>query len=175
MMDGFRGIGYGPYRLSTLDFYNLCKQHLNKDGVVLVNVLRGDQLYFEKVLTFKKAFTQTYLFHNKNQHVLIGTNSATIDPDEIVQRARKLQEDCRFEFSIVDESFHIKNLGELVSKLPEINKATILTDENPPSGYFDSLSSNSSIFTKAKKNELCPCGSGKAFKNCHGRFHKVGH
>ena len=172
MMDGFRGIGYGPYSLSTLDFYNLCKQHLNRDGVVLANVLRGDQLYFDKVLTFRKAFTHTYLFHNSNQQVLIGTNDPILSPDEIIKRARMLQENYHFEFSIVDESLHIINLDKLASKLPELNKAMILTDDNPPLGYFDSLSPNSSIFAEAKKNETCPCGSGKTFTNCHGRFHR---
>jgi len=159
MMDGFRGIGYGPYRLSTLDFYELCKRHLSSDGVVLANILYGDQLFFHKVLTFKKAFTHTYLFRNSYQHILIGSNGPILNRDEIIQRARNLQEYHQFEFSLVDESLRTINIDEL-----------ILTDRNPPPGYFDSISTNSSIFSNAKTNEPCPCGSGKAFENCHGHF-----
>lgn len=26
-------------------------------------------------------------------------------------------------------------------------------------------------YSNVKRNDLCPCGSGKKFKNCHGRKH----
>ncbi|MBU5889511.1 SEC-C domain-containing protein [Vibrio cholerae O1] len=26
-------------------------------------------------------------------------------------------------------------------------------------------------FSKVGRNDMCPCGSGKKYKNCHGRVH----
>jgi len=86
-LDGFRGIGYGPYRLSTLDFYHLCISHLTEQGVVAANMLDGDQLYLDKIKTFFQAFPTTYLLKYEGANVLIGTISPQISKSEILQRA----------------------------------------------------------------------------------------
>ena len=34
----------------------------------------------------------------------------------------------------------------------------------------DRIQSDSSTWGKVGRNEECPCGSGKKYKHCHGRF-----
>ncbi len=43
-----------------------------------------------------------------------------------------------------------------------------LTTGTPPKG--DRTSQNPNDWGKVGRNEPCPCGSGKKYKNCHGRF-----
>jgi spermidine synthase len=170
LLDGFRGVGYGPYSLSTIEFYESCKAHLGKNGVVLANFLSGDQLYNDKLFTFSKAFDNVYFFKHDTGDVMIGTvNNNGVKLDELIRRASQLQKQHAFPFSIIEEANHIVKWEELLPHMPELRNACLLTDANPPDGYFDSLSSKSTIFKNVNRNDICPCGSGRKFKHCHGR------
>jgi spermidine synthase len=174
MMDGYRGNGYGPYRLSTIEFYNLCKQHLVEGGVVTANILVGDSLYADKILTFSRAFAHTYFFRQETADVLIGTDGPDLSRSELIGRIKQVQEKHRFPFSLAERASYVTSYDEWVKEIPAINQARVLTDANPPPGYFESLSPLSTVFAKAGRNDPCPCGSGKKFKLCHGpQFDKL--
>ncbi len=173
LVDAFRGTGYGPYRFSTLDFYNLCKRHLTDGGVVLLNLLENDQLYLNKILTFKSAFVNTYLFRSQGVNVLIGTIGKKIEIHDICKRAEEIQEKFQFPFPFIDRAHELIDENDFGSYLPDLAHAQILTDNNPPDGYFDSISPQSTIFKKTRRNEICPCGSGKKFKDCHGHKNSI--
>ena len=168
MLDGFRGNGYGPYRFSTLEFYHLCKKHLTEGGVILANILEGDQLYLDKIRTFCAAFSSAYLYRREGADVLIGTDSSEITKEEIAARAAVLDEEHGFEFALLHEAIHVLTRNELFEQMPGLEQARTLTDVAPPPGYFESLSPLSTVFAKADRNDPCPCGSGKKFKRCHG-------
>ena len=41
---------------------------------------------------------------------------------------------------------------------------------SPPTAPADRDPNNPTTWGKVGRNENCPCGSGKKFKHCHGRF-----
>ena len=139
MTDVFFGNGYFPHRLATKEFYQLCEKRLSSDGVVLVNVLQRDEFYAEKIKTFQTVFSQVCVCPWKDiNSVLIGSNSAILEKDEIVARAKYLQDGHDFSFSLVDRAIEVKVGTELGEVVPNLDKAQVLYDEAPPVGYFDS-------------------------------------
>ncbi|MCC3409578.1 MAG: fused MFS/spermidine synthase [Microcoleus sp. PH2017_10_PVI_O_A] len=138
MTDVFFGNGYFPHRLATKEFYELCQKHLSTAGVVLVNLLQRDEFYAQKVKTFQSVFRQVYVFPWKDiNSVLIGSNSPILEKNEIVSRAKYLQDGHDFSFSLTDRALDVKIGSELAEIIPNLDKAEILTDDAPPAGYFD--------------------------------------
>ncbi|MBD1885560.1 fused MFS/spermidine synthase [Microcoleus vaginatus] len=138
MTDVFFGNGYFPHRLATKEFYELCQKHLSSEGVVLVNLLQRDEFYAEKVKTFQSVFSQVCVCPWKDiNSVLIGSNSALLEKDEIVSRAKYLQDGHQFSFPLTDRAQEVKLGTELAAAIPNLDKAQILHDNSPPAGYFD--------------------------------------
>lgn len=138
MTDVFFGNGYFPHRLATKEFYELCQKHLLSAGVVLVNLLQRDKFYAEKVKTFQAVFSQVCVCPWKDiNSVLIGSNSAILEKDEIVSRAKYLQNYHQFSFALTDRAMEVKVGTELAEAVPNLDKAHVLLDDSPPVGYFD--------------------------------------
>jgi spermidine synthase len=138
MTDVFFGNGYFPHRLATKEFYELCQKHLSTAGVVLVNLLQRDEFYAQKVKTFQSVFSQVCVCPWKDiNSVLIGTNSPILEKDEIVSRAKVLQDWHQFSFSLTDRALDVKIGSELAKIIPNLDTTQILTDDAPPAGYFD--------------------------------------
>ncbi|PSB50639.1 spermine synthase [filamentous cyanobacterium Phorm 6] len=138
MTDVFLGNGYSSHLLATKEFYQLCEKHLSSAGVVLVNLLQRDEFYAQKVKTFQSVFSQVYVCPWKDiNSVLIGSNSPILEKDEIVSRAKYLQDGHEFSFSLTDRALEVKVGSELAEIIPNLDKAEILTDNSPPAGYFD--------------------------------------
>ncbi len=139
MTDVFFGNGYFPHRLATKEFYQLCKKRLSSDGVVLVNVLQRDEFYAEKVKTLQSVFSQVCVCPWKDiNSVLIGSNSTILDKNEIVARAKYLQDGHDFSFSLIERALEVKVGTELGEVVLNLDKAQVLKDDSPPVGYFDS-------------------------------------
>ncbi|MEZ2252541.1 spermidine synthase [Microcoleus sp.] len=138
MTDVFFGNGYFPHRLATKEFYELCQKHLSSAGVVLVNLLQRDEFYAEKVKTFQAVFSQVCVCPWKDiNSVLIGSNSAIMEKDEIVSRAKYLQNYHQFSFDLTERAMEVKVGTELAEAVPNLDKAHVLLDDSPPAGYFD--------------------------------------
>jgi spermidine synthase len=139
MTDVFFGNGYFPHRLATKEFYQLCEKRLSSEGVVLVNLLQRDEFYAEKIKTFQSVFSQVCVCPWKDiNSVLIGTNSAILEKDEIVARAKYLQDGYQFSFPLADRAQEVKLGTELAEAVANLDRAQILHDDAPPVGYFDS-------------------------------------
>lgn len=139
MTDVFFGNGYSSHRLATKEFYELCQKHLSTAGVVLVNLLPRNKFYAEKLKTFQSVFSQVCVCHWKDiNSILIGTNGPILDKDEILSKAKYLQEGHEFSFSLTDRALEVKTGAELAEILPNLDQAQVLTDDSPPTGYFDS-------------------------------------
>lgn len=48
-------------------------------------------------------------------------------------------------------------------------RATTMAEKNISAQHVQAQSDID--YSNVKRNDLCPCGSGKKFKNCHGRKH----
>lgn len=173
-VDAFRSTGYGPYHLATMEFFGLCKNMLTPNGIVSLNLLSSDQLYADKIYTFTNSFKNTFLFNEDGVDVLFGTDADGVETSDFQARAADLDAKYKFPFPLTARAQNVMGSQRLPSLVDGYLSSGILTDSNPPPGYFDSLPAKSTIFKKVGRNERCPCGSGKKFKSCHGSMAHTG-
>lgn len=100
VVDAFIGLGFGEQRLATLEFLQSCGRQLGRDGVLVLNLLPGDPLLDRKLATFKAAFPQAHLCEDDGVTVVFGHLGEPAGRDELMRRARRLQREHRFAFSL---------------------------------------------------------------------------
>ncbi len=174
IIDAFRGTGYSPYHLHTLDFFQLCKKSLIEGGVVTINLVKDDHLFLEKINTLRSAFTHVYLHFDPIQpetYVFLGTDGEPLNQAERVARATQIQNQAGFAFPFTKRALDLKPLSKQDPYLSETFGVSteILSSDAPLPKPLRHISPHDPIFFKADKNEPCPCGSPQKFKKCHGK------
>ena len=168
VVDAFRGTGFSPLHLATLDFYQLCQRHLLPQGVVLYNIVATDPLILRKIKTIQAVFQHIYLQLDRTI-VVFGTNAPEMQPSEIIAKAERLQNQYPFPFSLVLRAKSLHPLSECQKFLSTFGENDqILTDHSLETDLRAILSPKDAIFYNAERNDPCPCGSGKQYKKCHG-------
>jgi spermidine synthase len=168
--DAFRGTGYGPVHLSTVEFYRKCKEHLAEGGVVAVNLVESDPIFLQKVNTLRECFKSAYLLVDEDATVIFGTDCEPLTPLERLSRAQAIQDRHRFTFDFMRKARALRDLsdcGDLLARLGSTSE--VLTDRSIAPLVAKLLKPDDPIFFNLGRNDLCPCGSGKKFKRCHGR------
>jgi len=169
--DTIIGNGYTPYRLATQEFYQLCQTHLSENGVLAVNLFQRERFYADKVKTIQAVFAQVYLCPLAvGNTVVLATNSPPLQLPEILERIQGLQKDYHFAFPLSESAVQVKIGSQLIECIPQLDKAKVLVDNQPPVGYFDDLPSFNPLFAQGVSTRPCPCGSGQLFQACHGRL-----
>lgn len=135
-VDVFMGNGLTPYQFVTQEFYEICTERLQPDGVIVANMAHDWPFYADKIKTLQSVFKHVYIFRvEMGNSAVLATNGEFIDADALVERTKALQNQHRFAFSLIKraQSVHLPdNLLDLVPGLPD---ATILRDDNRPSDY----------------------------------------
>ena len=167
-VDAFRGFGHTPFLLGTVEFYDLCKSHLVEGGVVCANLVASDPLFGARINTICASFEQSYLFIYDDATVIYGTDAPRLGSEEFDARGRAIESRYLFSFPFARLAAHLKHVDECQEFLqPYGPRDVILTDSDPPT-ELSAIPKSDPLFYKIGRNELCPCGSGKKFKKCHG-------
>ncbi|MEO7908620.1 MAG: fused MFS/spermidine synthase, partial [Roseiflexaceae bacterium] len=72
VMDAFRDASDELNHLATRQFYQVCQLRLSPSGVLCVNILKSDRLFFEKIKTFISSFRHVMIAELKRSLVLFG-------------------------------------------------------------------------------------------------------
>jgi spermidine synthase len=121
--------GSGPVHLATQQFYEVCQNHLAKNGVVIVNLLSNDPLYTEKIKTIQSIFDHLYLWLSGwGNGLVFASNKPLPAQTELVEQVQALQAYHRFSFSLVDRANELELELDLNEHLPELAQAAILAD-----------------------------------------------
>ncbi|MEE3717575.1 fused MFS/spermidine synthase [Tumidithrix elongata RA019] len=170
MADVILGNGYAPYRMATVEFYQLCQKRLSQGGIAIVNLIQKDPFYLEKIRTIHSAFQHIYLCPlEKGNTAIFATNQPLRSRLEIIEQATQIDSEHQFAFPFVDRAQQIITPDQIHEYLPDLEKAQILTDEEPPQDYFAQLPSFKTVFAKVNPELPCPCGSGSLYQDCHGK------
>lgn len=166
LLDVFLDNGYSPYRMTTLEFFQLCYKRLAPGGVVVINVLSGDKFIAAKARTLGEVFPYLYTFVDPSGNTILFGSTVHLDVDLLRSRAAKVDAIHAFPFLFREIGAQInQGLGDLTEAAAN---APILTDGDPPPEYFDNLPSFNSPFSRVQPDLPCPCGSGLRFAQCHG-------
>jgi peptide deformylase len=165
LVDCYIGSGHHPFSLSTREFYELCKVHLSPGGVLVSNLVRSDPLFAEKRETFVSSFSFVRRFENETADVFFGSDIEVHGAD-VIRVADKLYERFNFVFPFRELA---KALRPVSREGSAENAASLLLDSTDRKQLLGELRASDPIFYGVKRNDPCPCGSGKKFKHCHGR------
>jgi spermidine synthase len=156
LVDCFTGSGQHPYSLSTREFYELARSRLAPGGVLATNLDGSEPMFEQKVATVQASFAHVWRYRTEDANVVFGSD-APIGLDTLRQRAELVFRRAPFNFPFVE-------LLDDIHECPPAGNAEVLTDGRRMTAAADDL-----MFHSARRNDPCPCGSGKKFKHCHGR------
>ena len=166
-VDVFLDRGYIPYRMSTVEFYTLCRERLTPDGVLVINLLASDPYLAARVKTLQQVFPAIYVNPLAVGNILLyASTNPTLDHDALIARAMAVQETHHFAFPFAMRALELQK--NLYATFPNLATAAPFFDQTPPAGYFDLLPSVAALLAPVAADAPCYCGSGLAFGACHG-------
>ena len=115
VMDAFRDSTDELNHLATRQFYQACKRRLTPGGVLCINILKSDRLFFEKIKTVMSSFHHILISEHKRSLVLFGNHRRQLMHDQIVANAASLQRRHAFEFPFEERAAALKPAREIVA------------------------------------------------------------
>jgi len=176
-VDVFLDRGYVPYRLSTVEFFDLCRHKLTPGGILVVNLLTEDVYLADRVTTLKQVFSEVWICALDEGNTLLFAINRTPDheapdygvPDHetLVDRITARQEREHFAFPLATLSLALTQ--DVAKAGIDLAAARPFYDETPPEGYFDLLPILENLLVPVDPALPCPCGSGQNYGACHGK------
>jgi spermidine synthase len=156
LVDCFTGSGQHPYSLSTVEFYELARSRLAPGGVLATNLVAADPVFEQKIATMQASFAHVWRFETAGANVFFGSEEPT-GHGTLRQHAELVFRRAPFSFPFVE-------LLDEIEECPPAGPVEVLTDRDRVEATADDL-----MFQGVGRNDPCPCGSGRKFKQCHRR------
>ena len=166
-VDVFLDRGYIPYRMSTVEFYQLCQSKLTPGGILVINLLSEDEFLPQRVRTLCEVFTGVMICPLDEGNTLLYASMTRLDRETIIERAIDLQQTHHFSFPFATLSLELKS--DLSAAGLDLTQVAPLYDRMPPAGYFDALPALVDLAMPVDPALPCPCGSGQRYGQCHGQ------
>lgn len=162
LLDAFLDNGYTPYRLATVEFFRLCRARLRPGGVVVLNILPGDDHAAAKAAALASVFPAVVEFTLEHENtILFGADELSVDTNALTARAAWLARQVGLAFPYAE---HVQRLRPWTSHAD----VAPLTDAAPPLDHAAKLPSFAAPFSRVQEHLPCPCGSGLRYGDCHG-------
>ena len=163
-LDAFVGVGAVPLRLSTQEFFWVCKSQLSARGTLVVNVLPKGGLVLERLGTLASVFRNVHTYERDQTLVLFANDDERESDTDLVKRACELQERHNFSFPYPQLASRVTRVKMSSAGQHAAQLAPLLTDATPP----QIIQIPAELYRSTGRNDACPCGSGRKFKKCHG-------
>ena len=163
-LDAFVGVGFVPLRLSTQEFFRVCRDQLSRNGTLVANVLPSGALVFERLATLASVFRNVYTYEWEGTLLLFANDHEEQSDADLVKTACELQERYGFAFPYVPLVARVTRLKSPGPGARAAQFTRLLTDATPP----QSIQIPRELCASVGRNDTCPCGSGLKFKKCHG-------
>ena len=134
VMDAFRDSTDDLDHLATRQFYQACKRRLTPGGVLCVNILKSDRLFFEKIKTVMSSFHYVLISEHKRSLVLFGNDRRQPTHDQIVATAASLQRQHAFEFPFEERAAALQSARAIAAYSSQaLREVHVLDDEDTSS------------------------------------------
>jgi hypothetical protein len=127
------------------------------------NLVTSDPFFQQKMHTFTTSFPHTWRFECDGVNVLFGSES-DMSRTELGKNAECLYERFSFIFPFIE----LLDDMNMVGPQHTAKFGPPLSDAGGRGGLATSVPRNDPMFYRLKRNDPCPCGSGRKFKKCHG-------
>ena len=133
LMDTFRG-GYIPFHLLTREFFELVRERLTKDGVLVINLRGGNELFPATVKTLRTVFANIDLYSSRGAGnvIVVAYLGLARARHELIASAVALQARYRFAYPLPD-------LLKLRGRLDVPLATKVLTDDFAPVNSLKSI------------------------------------
>lgn len=171
LIDAFRGTGFSPYHLATLEFHQLCRRHLTERGAVVANVTPFDPLVLSRIETMRAAFRSVYLHVDPTYVetlVLIGSDAAELGEERWRSSVARVNAERDLAFPLARRAADLRPVEEQAGFLERFGRSGGVLRDGAPPASIRQLPATDPIFYNAGPCDPCPCGSRRLFRDCHG-------
>ena len=134
VMDAFRDASDELNHLATGQFYQICRRRLTSGGVLCVNMLKSDWLFFEKLKTFLSSFQHVMIAELKRSLVLFGNQRRQPTHDQIATSATSLQRRHAFDFPFEERAAALQPARAIAAYSSQaLRDVRVLDDEDTSS------------------------------------------
>ena len=130
MIDAFRG-GYVPFHLLTHEFYTLLASRMEPDGVAVLNLRAGTQLFDSSLVTLRRTFKTIEVYEWTGNAIVIVRLLPPLAAEERQARAEARQLQYKFRYTLAPM---LKDAAIIAPK-----EARFLTDDFAPVNLYDSI------------------------------------
>lgn len=130
MIDAFRG-GYVPFHLLTHEFYTLLASRLEPDGVAVLNLRAGTQLFDSSMVTLRRTFKTVEVYEWSGNAIVLARLEPPMTPEQRLARAAERQAQYKFRYDLRPL---LKDEAQIALK-----EARLLTDDFAPVNLYDSI------------------------------------
>ncbi len=131
VMDAFSDASDELNHLATRQFYQICKRRLTPGGVLCVNMLKSDRLFFEKIKTIMSSFRHILIAEHKHSLILFGNHRRQLTHDQIVANAALLQRRHAFDFPFEERAAALRSAREITAySRAALGDVRVLEDED---------------------------------------------
>jgi spermidine synthase len=129
VMDAFSDATDDLNHLATRQFYQVCKRRLTPGGVLCVNILKSDRLFFEKIKTVMSSFHYALISEHKRSLVLFSNDRRQPTHDQIVANAASLQRRHAFEFPFEERAVALQSARAIAAYSGQALRAVRVLDD----------------------------------------------
>jgi spermidine synthase len=88
-LDAFNS-DYIPAHMTTKEFLQLAKSHLNEGGIVIQNLFCGDNLYDAQIATFQAVFAKVFVFEGQKSGscIIVASDRPACEPEGLRKQAK---------------------------------------------------------------------------------------
>lgn len=132
-LDAYRGQQI-PFHLTTVQFLEGVRSHLNEGGVVVSNILSeaNNRYFWSMVKTYREGFGSLFIFRGKwsGNHIFVAPkNRIAFDAESFLERARRIQSGKGMDIDLALSPWEYGDDRRLM-------EAKLLTDDFAPVNLF---------------------------------------
>ena len=120
LLDVFTGGGEHVNHLATAEFFELCKDKLTHEGVIVANLVEMDPLLQRKISAMQSAFTHTCIWQHNGAHVVFASGHP-INLNSLRARTAKFQKDENLSFNLMEKANMLQMLAHKEAYMPLID------------------------------------------------------
>lgn len=101
-LDVFVGGGEHVNHLSTVEFFQLCREKMTDRGVLVANLVIIDPLMHQKIASIQSVFSDVHVWEFNGAHVVFASDTA-LDKQSLRQRVLNFQKHESPDFDLLDK------------------------------------------------------------------------
>jgi len=122
-----------PPHLTTVEFFELARRHLTEDGVLVVNIVAPQALFYSQLATLRHVFQNNVILEPQNHSNKVFLGSAHSKPDITSTITRP---DTSLQPILVKNGVRIEEIRRSVLQVSLPPETIILTDDYAPTEFL---------------------------------------